>query len=388
MRSVPACSLVVCAWLLVAGSATAQEEVEAEAETEAETETESEAETETETETESEAEAEAETETEAETEAEAEAEPEAEAESEAESGSEAAAPAETEPPPAVRPQPPVAIQYTSTTAARVNPLGLVSFLDLAGRLRLYESDSDILKQNFVGLGFTGGLSPAWGRFGVLAEVQALTILRLYAQYEFLGYFGSFNLIPSFPSPYAEFSDTVIRDRGEMEDLPGYATYGGQLTLGATLQIKLGPFAARNLFRAVHGSYQLRAGDRVYYDQITDMLHPNDGFVIVNEVDALAVLDFGLTFGARWSYSHAFYDTGHFAPGEDPAAAPDNDIHRLGLLAAYTFEDNRGARFDRPTLILIAQWHLVHRYRTGQDVDTGLPYIALAFQFMGDLLADH
>jgi hypothetical protein len=291
-----------------------------------------------------------------------------------------------EPPGQVRAQPPFAIQYQSLSAVRYNPLGLVSFLDLAGRVRLYESDSDILKQNFVGLGVVAGLSPAWGRFGLLVEAQPLTILRLYMQYELVGYFSTFNLLPSFPSPNADFSDTAISERGDM-GLPGYATYGGQTTIGATLQIKLGPFAARNLFRAIHGSYQLRAGDRVYYDQVTDMLHPNDGWTILNDVDALAVFDVGLAIGARWTYSHAFYDAGHFEPGEEPVT-PDTDIHRLGLIAAYTIEDNRGARFDRPTILLIAQWNLVHRYRTGADVHVGIPYLALAFQFTGDLLADH
>ena len=96
---------------------------------------------------------------------------------------------------------------------------------------------------------------------------------------------------------------------------------------------------------------------------------------------------GSSIGARWTYSHSFLEAQHYAPLDDPAVVPETDIHRLGLLAAWTIEDNGGARFDRPTIILIAQWHLVHRYRTGADVHVGLPYIALAFQFTGDLLSE-
>jgi hypothetical protein len=54
----------------------------------------------------------------------------------------------------VRPQPETEIRYQSLTAARVNPLGLVSILDLTGRFRLYQHDSAILTQNYVGIGMT------------------------------------------------------------------------------------------------------------------------------------------------------------------------------------------------------------------------------------------
>lgn len=287
----------------------------------------------------------------------------------------------------VRPQPEVELRYQSLTAARVNPLGLVSMFDLTLRARLHEHESAILTQNYAGIGMTGGLSPAWGRVGVLAELTPLTILRLYASYEIVGYFSTFNLFASFPSPFSDFSDTGIKDQSNQAGTASYDTYGGQLTLGATVQVKLGPIAARNLFRAGHVSFRMRDGDRVFYDQLSDMLLPNDGWYLINDVDVLGLFDFGLAIGARWTYSHSFLEAQHYAPLDNPAVVPETDIHRLGLLAAWTIEDNQGARFDRPTLILIAQWHLVHRYRTGADVHVGLPYIALAFQFTGDLLSE-
>lgn len=288
-------------------------------------------------------------------------------------------------------QPEISLAYDNLTAARVNPLGLVDFATFSLRIRMYESDSPIAAQNYVGFGVTPAISPAWGRAGGLLEVQPLSILRIYAQYEFIGYFGSFNLFSSFPSASADYSDTEIRDRPERSGLEGYATYGGILTLGATLQMKIGPIAARSLFRAVYSSYDVRGGDRVYYDQIYDMLMPIDGWMLVNDLDALTVFDvdsFSFAIGARWTYSHSFYDAGHYAPGEDLSLAPDNDVHRLGPLIAWTLDSDPGSRFDRPTIVLIAQWHLVHRWRTGADVNVGLPYLALAFTFRGDLLADH
>ncbi|MBX3269491.1 MAG: hypothetical protein KF729_04490 [Sandaracinaceae bacterium] len=324
----------------------------------------------------------------------ASAAPEAPAASEAPAAAEEpAAPAEPAPARAVRPQPEAELRYTSLSAARVNPLGLVSFLDLSARLRLYVHDSDILTQNFVGFGMTGGASPAWGRVGPLVEIQPLTILRLYASYELFGYFNTFNLFASFPSASADHSDTTIRDRGGADPpLASYPTLGGQFTAGANVQMRLGPVAARNHLRFSYASFDIQRGDRVFYDQLTDLLQPNDGWFVVNDLDVLLLADFApeagtLAIGARWTYAHSFYEARHFAPGEDTSLAPDHDIHRLGLLAAYTFEDNQGARFDRPTILLIAQWHLLHRFRTGADVHVAAPYLAVAFQFTGDLLSE-
>jgi hypothetical protein len=200
----------------------------------------------------------------------------------------------------VDPQPEEALWYRSFTAARVNPLGVFELFDASLRLRLFESESDALKQNFVGIGVTARLSPAFGPsgcVGVLAEVQPLTLLRLWASYEFVGYSSSFGLMASFPSATSDFGDTSIREGGG-RGRPGYATYGGTLTLGAAFQVRLGPIAVRDTFRALWSSFALRAGDRVYFDQMYDLQLPNDGWGVVNEVDLAWVSDFGLVVGAR------------------------------------------------------------------------------------------
>ena len=290
----------------------------------------------------------------------------------------------------VDPQPVRSIWVRNLAAVRVNPLGLVDFAYGSYRFRLYASDSDVLKQNFVGVGVAGGLSPAWGRIGLMAEVQPLTILRLYAQYEFIGYYGTFDLFASFPSATSDFSDANIDARANQAGTEAYSTTGSLLTLGATLQLKVGRIAVRSLFRAARTNYSLRAGDRVYYDQIYDMLMPDNGWMVVNDLDVLAILNPAstqLAAGLRWSYSHSFYNEDHFAPGEDSESAPNNDVHRIGPLLAWQIRNVPGARFNKPTLILLAQWHLRHRWRTGTDVTQALPYIGLAFSFEGDLLGD-
>lgn len=288
-------------------------------------------------------------------------------------------------------QPETRLFYSNLFAARVNPLGIADYARFTFQYRLFEDDSPILAQNYVGAGVSMALSPAWGRVGPIVEVQPLSILRLYAQYVFVGYFGSFNLFASFPSASSDFSDTAIREAPDA-GRGSYATIGGELTLGATLQMKIGPIAARSLFRAVYSSYDMERGDRVMYDQIIDIAVPNDGWYLTNDLDLLALIEFDddiqLAMGGRYTYTHAFYEDSHFQPGEDRELAPDNDIHRLGPIFALRLDSDPGARFDNPTIVLLAQWHLVHRFRTGADVTVGLPYLALAFTFQGDLLADH
>ena len=293
----------------------------------------------------------------------------------------------------VPPQPEVSLYYSNITAARVNPLGLVDYATFSLRGRMYVSDSDVATQNFVGIGVVPALSPAWGRLGGIVEIQPLTILRFYAQYVFVGYFGSFDLFASFPSAASDYSDTDIDQQAATPGREAYATFGGELTLGATLQLKLGPIAARSQFRAVHSNYKVERDDRVFYDQIVDTLVPNNGWYLTNDVDVFYLHDFDESFqlalGVRYTYTHAFYNGSHYEPAELALGVPlpDNDIHRLGPIVAFRLDSDPGARFDNPTIMLLAQWHLQHRWRTGADVTVGLPYIALGFLFRGDLLAD-
>ena len=54
------------------------------------------------------------------------------------------------------------------------------------------------------------------------------------------------------------------------------------------------------------------------------------------------------------------------------------------MLAYTFFDDPDATFNRPTALLIANWWLAHRYRTGEENSAALPYIVLGFRFEGEL----
>jgi hypothetical protein len=276
--------------------------------------------------------------------------------------------------------------HRNALAVRINPLGLIYDGRLMARLRLYESQSSALRDNFVSVGASLGASPAFFRAGAYVEVQPLTVFSLFANYEVVSYFGSINLLQSFPGARSDASDTAIRTLGALPATDvrrNYPGSGSMFTLGANLVLKLGPIVVRDTVRLLRPSFNLRAGDTVFYDQFYDLVMPNNRFSIVNDADLLFQTNFGLVVGARYNLSIPLYgDENYVALGP---YSGDNSSHRLGPLIAYRFFDTDGAAFNQPTLALLVNWYLKHPYRTGQDTPQGLPYFGLAFTFVGDLV---
>ena len=277
-------------------------------------------------------------------------------------------------------RPAFALRWQNILALRYNPLGLLDFANIRFQARLYESESALFKDNYAGAGLTLGLTPAFLRIGPMVEVQPLSILRLWASYEFIGYFGSFDLFQSFESANDDYSEN------QLDSLTSYTSAGSILTLGATLQLKVGPIAVRSLLRVMHNDMHLRAGDNVFYEPTYDITVQNRNWAIHNDVDLLYVTDFGLAAGARWAVDHALYNQDAFRSGERNLGL-NNTMHRLGPFIAYTFcPDKKHAFFDSPTLILLINWWLDHRYRTGAETATAIPYIGVALKVSGDFLA--
>ncbi len=280
------------------------------------------------------------------------------------------------------------IVYKDLTLVRVNPLGLITDARLTYRRRLYESPSLALRDNFVSVGLAPTLSAAFARIGPIVEVQPASFLQLWAQYELIGYFGSFNLMQSFATADASkvsYADSQLRARSKLEaPEKNYATTGTQLVFGSNLQFKFGPVVLRDQLKIGRPDMKLRAGDRTFYDIYYDLLVGDGGLWGTNDADLLVqALDARLTVGVRWSTSRAFYTSAHFAPGDDRDKAV-GALHRLGPLAAWTFRKPDGAAFE-PSLLVVANWWLASPYRTGQDVSQAVPYLIVALNVTGDLL---
>jgi hypothetical protein len=292
------------------------------------------------------------------------------------------------PKPKLAPRPRHRLIYSNLSAARYNPLGLVNEFTGGYRYQLVDKDSVLFNESFAAVQLHTFLSPAYGRIGPKIDIQPLALLNLSATYDFIGFFNTFGLNQSFKSPTDDWSDTEIGRRDDSGDpaIDNYAHTGHFVTLAALLQAKVKSIAIRNNLRFYWSDYDLRAGDTVSYDQTLDIPLPNRGWVVSNDLDVLYLFDFGLTLGARYTLTEAFYRPRHFQPAE-PVSRPNGPTHRVGPALLYTFFNRPHQRFNKPTLIVLLQWWAAHRFRTGEDVSAAVPYFVLGFRFEGDLLPD-
>ncbi len=280
------------------------------------------------------------------------------------------------------------IVYRVTAAGRINPLGLSAEGRLMYRFRLYESESTALRDNYVGAGALLALSPALMNIGPYVEFQPLSVLGFWAAYAFSQYFGTSGLFQSYQSANADYSDVELFRRRELprgDPLSNYGTNGSTLTIGADFQVKVWQLALRSRTRLVRSDYAMRAGDSVFYDQSYDILAPNHGWFLTDDVDLLWMRsDSKLFIGARYTATTAFYDGRQYLAGEEQKNL--NALHRVGPFAGYIFKTQDGAMFNNPSVFVLFQWYLVHRFRAGTVTSQALPLMALGIQFTGDLLS--
>jgi len=274
-----------------------------------------------------------------------------------------------------------ALGYSNLLVGRVNPLGLKDDFTIHLRRKLFASDSIVLRDAYGGGSFLISAKPTAVQLGFGGEIQPLSILRLSASIEWVNQLTAFDNVLSFPSPRAEHDDATRESLGKEGE--NYATRGLYITLGALLQVKLGPVAVRSDLKAAYVRVDLRGSDTVFYEIEWDLLSPDRGWVMFNNTDVVFLADFGLLAGVRYSLAHAFYDDDTYRAGE-PRKNVNTPIHKIGPVIGYTFKVE-GERFQKPTLLAIAGWYLEHRYRTGRDTSQAIPCVILAFSFSGTLL---
>lgn len=289
----------------------------------------------------------------------------------------AAALADEPPPPP--PLPTHRISYDATLGARLNPLGLELQYNVAYRHRFFESSSLALRDNGFGVGLSPTVSPSITRMGGFVEVRPLTVLTLQGGVHHVGYLGSFDNLQSYSRASEDFSDTA-RDAGDKAGR-SYPTHGLEVFARAQALAKIGPIVLRDDLLFTYSSLSLQGGDGLYYHPRFDLLVPSQGWFLHNDTDLVYLSTFGLVAGARASTSHAFYADEELGSSVSEENSP---MFRVGPLLAYTIFDTPGASFNKPTFVAIAQWWVLNRFRTGEDVHQGIPYATVAFRFEGDL----
>lgn len=273
--------------------------------------------------------------------------------------------------------------YSNALVMRINPLGLEDRFSLMYRRRLGARTGKLWDDTYFGVGITPAFSPSITRVGPTVQFVPLTILSFRASYYFIGYYGSqgFKAHP-FDSPNDQFGPDTIKGRADANQ--AISTYGGQAELSVLFQVKFGPIALRDELIFFNNNIKLPGTSDVFYDLRHDILAPGKGWFLSNDTDLLytnAKLRFNA--GVRGTYYHIFYPGATYEPG-DVAGTNQNDSARVGPLISYSFKDRPEKRFTKPTLFFAAQWWVKHRYRTGQEINQGLPLMILGFSFTGEL----
>jgi hypothetical protein len=273
-------------------------------------------------------------------------------------------------------------RYQNTTLARYNPLGLFNQLQVGYRRYLWQPTGSRLRDgSYLALNLAPTVSPAWARIGPQLEIQPLAILRLVAQYDWVGHFGTFDTIQSFQTANADWREATMEANSETAS---YATTGHVVTLSGTLQAAVGPIALRSELRGIYHSLDLQGEDTLFYDIVFDLLAPNRAWLTTTDSDILYLDPSGdLKIGIRHTWIRANYDETNFLDTESQQEG-NEATHRIGPLVTYRLNPRQDVRFSEPTLILIMNWWLQHPYRTGVETSQAVPYVVLGFRFNGRL----
>ncbi|TPV95680.1 MAG: hypothetical protein B7733_08650 [Myxococcales bacterium FL481] len=273
--------------------------------------------------------------------------------------------------------------YENLLAARVAPAGLVDRFQIGYRRQLVQKPTPLWLDSQVSAKVDTSITPAYSAVGGNLEIQPLTVFRVGARYQWISYFGTFGNVMSYPSPLRDYD----RDRRQARVDAGenYVTSGHVVDLSALLQAKAGPMIVRNELVWRYFALDLQPGDRVYYEQYLDVLVPNRGSALLLDTDVLAEIGRRWLVGARYSMVAPLYRDRHFEEGET-VQNPNGPISRLGPAALFRVFERPGARFDAPSLVVITQWHLRHRYRVGPSATThpAVPTVIGGFLFEGTL----
>lgn len=287
------------------------------------------------------------------------------------------------------PAPRHTIKYQTNIVLRANPLGAEVRPYFMYERRLTARTGKLFDDTHFGIGLTPSIAPSIIRLGGTMQLVPLAILHLKASYYFISYFGDPPFkAHDFASPNDEFGPRQIHARSEEKQ--GRNAIGGQAELSALLQAKVGPIAVRNELTFFHNLINVldRApGNDLFYDLRHDVLAPMRGWLLGNDSDLLYINSkIRLTAGVRGTYFHNFYTDAVWDPSVPAEDRDDkiNDTARVGPIIAYTFKDRPARRFMKPTLYVVAQWWVKHRYRTGEPVTQGLPMLVIGFSFTGDL----
>ncbi|HZI08972.1 MAG TPA: hypothetical protein VE153_01210, partial [Myxococcus sp.] len=260
------------------------------------------------------------------------------------------APVEASQQPAVAAPPDLRLYFSSLEIVRYNPLGVETQNRLMLQKRLFDSESMLLRDTFIGAGASLKLNPAGLKVGPLVEFQPVAMFNLRAGYEYVQFFGTFGFLQSYPGADMDYSD----DARDLTKDQAYSTAGHHFLVEPTVQAKVKSVVLRSKLGIEYWNVSLRDGGATFYDALLDTLVPGKGWVFTNDTDLLWM-------SGPWVAGARF--TGVF-PRYGEGVTTDNSHMRVGPMAAYSFNMSEGTMFNKPTLIVNLAWYLKHPNREG------------------------
>lgn len=252
-------------------------------------------------------------------------------------------------------------------AAVLNPDAVEAQVIAGARKTERREKSLLFGETYASGGAIARLNPAFGRVGVIGEIQPVAVFRMTASVEYVQYFDTFASAQSYPTPLAAFSDAA-RHRSEERAYPLGAV---RLFLEPGVQAKVGPVGGRYRVSVERWHANLREGDTVFYASTTDTLVPDGGWVLTDIADAFVFLGPEWLAGVRWTQTRPLYDEEHF--GDDPRRPGGLNAHRrAGVLAVWL--PKREWDGWKPYLFALASVYLDHRFRADDDAERATPYL--------------
>ena len=253
-------------------------------------------------------------------------------------------------------------------ALRYNPLGLQdeSFLGYRWALRdLYGAPEEnrLFGKSYLWTGAIGRFSPQFAQLGAFVKTLPIAVLELQGGFVRNFAFSDADRVRE-SGLFTEGTKDAL-DVGQVGSADAIITSGWQASLQARFQIKVGPIAARNtnLFRRFELDAEGESGR--FYDQTLDVVTPFKSWVYQNDSDLLyAAEDSPWILGLRYTIT---------TPLSDEA----QDIQRVGPLFVWKFLSPEPEELSQ-ALVVLSQWHLEHRSRTGQVMDQMIPYFAVLY----------
>lgn len=271
------------------------------------------------------------------------------------------------------------LQFVNVVGGQLNPRGLGDDFRLRYRHALYRGAGPVFTNNFAGGALGIGLGPGIFRPSLSVEVQPVAPLTFGVAYQPSIYLGVVGLGQGYASPTVDYGSTALGPP------PGdaRAMVIHQLLFQGSVQMKLGPFVARNAARLTYAHAMSRGSDRVVFDPIADVVVYRRGWLVQNDSDVGVIPRPGLILGARHTLVATWYPSGAF-PGGVREETHDSPTSRLGPIVSYAFLDRRGERLESATVAGTAQWYLAHRFRTGDEAPAWLPLVGVTFTVVGNL----